>query len=895
MAKKRRDKEHDSSTASKVAKVGVAALTIGVGAASFNKSALGRKIKTEILPSALKANKSIGKELRNAKATRSGLDKRTTAKDLKRAWEVSKNTFRDESSLRRSNPIKLNTHKKNNFLGAIKHFEQLKASDITYQLKSNFKSELQAAEIAKLLSKEKYKNKNPHTIKNLALEAYSNIEENTLKNKDNKLGFSDFLSGRFKKAGFTKEEEYEFLTSIYNSNEAIKKRIESSSPYLIEAKNKIYKEINNTLLESKKQSDTLYSKFDKFIKNVFNLDIDSEMSFANSKALTVKDFKERISSFKESDLVFQSRNSDGKLINKNFKDIIESMEGLADDTIIDKSLRIDANGNIFSTAESRELFNNMFRDFSSSTLGRLFGLTDVRLDQDKAAFATFKALSTGKEAGYEIGNEIGNTILMNSKVAIANPTTGKAKLFETTIDKFGNLVMSDAIAEGKLRDNRHGKSARLVKEMVGTNKDILTANDSNWAQALDLQQSGAPSVFTKLKSKLNAKDNPETTKNILKRQKHFFSSESATEEKILKVSQVNLINNGKELTEEALLQAQTQTANRVLKDQKEVSSMLNSLTALNQVSDESIASLIASGNINDSTALEMLNILNNKEYSNAEELLNLISQNGDIHFFNKDLENIVKKGLTNSDYIESMQNISQIGTKSILGKSISTTNVMDTEQVIKRETLKEVLLRESGGGVKEGINHFEQVIQNSNLSPEQSKNLRYLGNWAIMQKNLELYNDMDAVVELNQLMSSNSPLKNFDDLFTTSGSFRDGYLGMIDDLGARTKIFEAAIGNINESYINEYNNYTFMKESALSRLSQVKSINDAIKTLGEAGRELGAGRHNLNDYTTLTQLPQFMVARLSWGVESLGLNLSQKVLVLLLIWWKILLLKEYFL
>ena len=875
MAKKRRDKEHDSSTASKVAKVGVAALTIGVGAASFNKSALGRKIKTEILPSALKANKTIGKELRNSKATRSGLDKRTTAKDLKRAWEVGKQTFKDETNLRRSGSVKLNTHKKNNFLGAIKHFEQLKTSDISFQLKSNYRSELQAAEIAKLLSKEKYKNKNPHTIKNLALEAYSSIEENTLKNKDNKLGFSDFLSGRFKKAGFTQDEEYEFLTSIYNSNEAIKKRLEVSNPFLIETKNKISKEINNTLLESKKQSDTIYSKFDNFIKKIFDVDIDSEMSFANSKALTVKDFKEKIDSFNESDLTFQVRNSDGKLITRNFKDILNSMEGLADDTIIDKSIRIDANGNIFSTAESRELFNNMFRDFSSSTLGRLFGLTDLRLDNDKAAFATFKALSTGKEAGYELGNVANNTILMNSKVAIANPTTGKAKLFETTIDDFGNLVMSDAIAEGKLRENRHGKSARLVKEMVGTNKDILTANDSDWAQALDLQQSGAPSVFAKLKSKLNAKDNPEATNNILKRQKYFFSSELPTEEKILKASQVNLMNSGEELTTDALLQAQTQTANRVLKDQKEISSMLNGLTAFNQISDDSIASLIASGNINDSTALEMLNILNNKEYNNAEELLNMISQNGDIHLFNKDLENIVKKGLTNSDYIESMQNISQIGTSSIVGFSMNTTNVMDIEQVIKRETLKEVLLRESGGGVKDGIAHFEHIIQNSNLSQEQSKNLRYLGNWAIMQKNLELYNDMDAVVELNQLMGHNSPLKNFDDLFTTSGAFRDGYIGMIDDLGARTKVFEAAIGNINESYINEYNSYTFMKESALSRLSQVKNINDAIKTLGEAGRELGAGRHNLNDYTTLTQLPQFMVARLSWGVEALGLNLSQ--------------------
>lgn len=85
MAKKRRDKEHDSSTVSKVAKVGVAALAVGGSAALFNNSALKKKLVSETLPSATKAGKAISKELRDLKSTRSGLDKRTTGKDLQKA------------------------------------------------------------------------------------------------------------------------------------------------------------------------------------------------------------------------------------------------------------------------------------------------------------------------------------------------------------------------------------------------------------------------------------------------------------------------------------------------------------------------------------------------------------------------------------------------------------------------------------------------------------------------------------------------------------------------------------------------------------------------------------------------------------------------------------------
>lgn len=514
----------------------------------------------------------------------------------------------------------------------------------------------------------------------------------------------------------------------------------------------------------------------------------------------------------------------------------------------------------------------MFRSFSDSTLGNIFGLTDVRLNNDKAAFATFRALSTGKEAAYEAGNDAGNTILMNSKIAISNPTTGKARLYETVLNENGEMVLSNEIAEGVLRNNMHGKSARLNKEIIGTNKDLISTSDNKILKALDLEQTGSPNIFTKIKSKFRPKDE-DYSKNIIKRQKKFFTNDDLAENKIVEEARGYLFEQGIEMTDENILKAESEISSRMLKDNIEISKMLNSVTAMNQITDDSIASLIKSGNITDEKSLHLLKLLNDKNYNSAEELLTEIPKNSNL-FFNKDLENIVNRGLANSDYIENLQNISQTNLGGFLGYSPGeATNVIGVEDIVRREILKEVIIRESGGGTKAGIANLENVLQNSNLTPEQSKNLRFLANWSIMQTNMHLSNDLDADIKLTDAIDH---LKNFDDLLATSGSFNKGYIDMLDDLGARTNLFENTIGNINETYINEYNKYSFMKKSTALNLDQIRSINDAIKSAGDIGKELFAGRNNLNDYTTLTQIPQFMVARLSWGVESIGLNLSKE-------------------
>ena len=334
--------------------------------------------------------------------------------------------------------------------------------------------------------------------------------------------------------------------------------------------------------------------------------------------------------------------------------------------------------------------------------------------------------------------------------------------------------------------------------------------------------------------------------------------------------------------------AKTELASRMLKDTKELSSLMNSYTAMHQIDEETIYSLInaaENGLLKNAHSKKILNALVDDSLSDIELLETLSTQKGSVTFeklYNKDLENIINRGFVNTDHISHMQNISQIKSAGFLPES---TNVMETRDVIKREAVKEVLLRESAVGLdrsgttftKESIEHLEDILQLETLTKEQSNNLRYVANWGIMQSSLELYNDTDAVISLSSLLGKDGTLSKFEMLIDNNPHFKAGYRDMLDDLSSRYNIFDpGTIGNINENYSNEYNNFEFTNKSVLhiDNLSQISSINDAIKALGQAKDEILAGRHDYKNYTTLTQMPQFMVNRLVWGVEELGLGFS---------------------
>ena len=74
MVKKRRDKERDPSSAKKIAKLGGTALAVGAGAVFFNRSNIGMKMHSEIMPALSKAHKGVRNELKGKKLSAKLID-----------------------------------------------------------------------------------------------------------------------------------------------------------------------------------------------------------------------------------------------------------------------------------------------------------------------------------------------------------------------------------------------------------------------------------------------------------------------------------------------------------------------------------------------------------------------------------------------------------------------------------------------------------------------------------------------------------------------------------------------------------------------------------------------------------------------------------------------------
>ncbi|MEG1494744.1 MAG: hypothetical protein RR406_00370 [Bacilli bacterium] len=343
-------------------------------------------------------------------------------------------------------------------------------------------------------------------------------------------------------------------------------------------------------------------------------------------------------------------------------------------------------------------------------------------------------------------------------------------------------------------------------------------------------------------------------------------------------------------------------AAQLLKDTKEVSSLLNDYTAMHQIDSNTITSLLNSTIANDNgeitnlikdehsrRILQALSSLDDMNTSPMNILSAISAKEGSFTFeklYNKDLENIINRGLVNTDHIIHMQNISQLKWASFINNEA--TNVMEIKDIIRRESMKEVLLRETAGGMgvtgdvifnSESISSLEKILSHENLTKEQANNLRYVANWGVMQSSLGMYNDTDATLNLLDIMGPDGTITKFENLMKTNPNFKAEYKRMLDDMSSNYNIFDAGtIGNINENYADEFANFTYSKKSALhiDNILNINSINDAIKLAGQAKNEILAGRHDLENYTTLTQIPQFMVSRLSWGLEDLGLGFSNK-------------------
>lgn len=499
MAKKRIDKEHDSSTTSKVVKVGAAALAVGVGAASFNRTNLNMRMHKEVLPALTKTTKNISKDIKLSKASgnRTGFEKRLKAKDIRNAFDnnigLKGEKFKQAMKEEGSKKIKFSASNKKTFANKALNAYQFKNNDLRSAVKGiakdGFIEENKNKTIFPKFAQDK---RNYKEVNSLFHQAYEQIQSNTLGDDIS----SEYLEGRFNKLNFSKKERTEFLQEVKRIKEHADLS-EQSFAINTNLENQVTERIQEKLLSQKRSSETRYAKFDKFIKDKTGFEISSENLLKGSRAATVKDFKDNKELFDLSRMkinVFSDKNQSKR--NINFEDLLNEFDGLdIDDMILDKSIRVKTNGEMYSTRAFNKMQRDMFNEFSSSTLGKIFGMVDVRQSLDAPNYKILRAGKTAIESVYEQGNN--STIMQRSKIFI------DGDLFDIQGDPIlaNQLKLSEeAVASGHLLNVKHGKASRLYEEMIGTNDFTITASDNELAKIFDLRQTGAPDIFRRSKA-----------------------------------------------------------------------------------------------------------------------------------------------------------------------------------------------------------------------------------------------------------------------------------------------------------------------------------------------------------------------------------------------------------
>jgi hypothetical protein len=858
LARKRRDRERDPSSAEKVAKLGGAALAIGASAALFNRSNVGLKFHKEVMPALTKTHRNIGREL---------VGKKITAKQLSETYNrhigTNGSTFKALMKENADSPIKLRLDRTDNLAGMHKNVLQYLNNGVKKDIKNVYKGIVKKDIVAGLTHKDAYGKDRLADIHQIVENAFDKVDKVTMNNSYS----GDFLKKTFADFDFNDTDKNKILNFIHASKQEamhpdkVKDFVGKQDNFISQIEAKTI----NADFYSKKQQSFLH-KASSTLKNKFGINADLEQLLTNSKAATLSDINELVnqnSNLLDQNSFLTALTQDAKGQNFNILNSLNELnvDGALNDVVVDKTLRIRRGPNgaeLFSTAATHEFMNNRLGEFATTIPGRLLKGIDLKQQTTNPIHGL---LQQGKLSLASYLDDSSNRTLAKNRLFIGN------SLFDIN-ETNGALSLSDeAVAEGGLIvSQKHGSAARLIQDFLGTNRKLQGISDNPMAQLLDLGQNGRPNSVGRLKAWLTKSKNESWERNVLDNTKDTFSSYDAMEAKI--EARANTLMTG----DMTLEQAKTRARAAIFEENETVNSILDDFTASNQISDGVINKLLDSGVISEDSQ-HLLNLL--KDHEDMGQLVNAVSvkEGQKRGFLNEDLKNLINSYYKDSASFTNMLNISSSDTANIplLDMSLASTNSLDIEHIMRREVVKEVLVNE----LDNNFNNMYNIIDAAGLNSKESQNIRFLGNWGLFQKHSGITNDIDHELKLDDLFGKYGSLKEFDDQLSANPGFKQQFLGMFEDLKDDYGILDkGTFGNITEQYSSEFNDFEYVKKSAFG-LDLLTNLNDMTK-LRAAGKELVAGRNNVGDYSLASMLVQNSVARLVYGVEEFGIGFSSK-------------------
>ena len=876
MAKKRRDSKRDPSTAKRVLKAGGTALAIGAGAALFSRTG-GLKHASSLIPALADTKKIYNKNLLNKDKTAMNMYEAYT-KAVGKNGEVFKETLKKRRGTVANNKQKINyrfsTAKVTNLAGLRKNIRQTANVTLPQELKGIPKAYAKQYATEVLMNdsrfKDKYSAKGIHQVVANTIAKYKEIADfksdgtfdvdtKFLKRTLDKYGISE-EDGRImiSKAVKAAKDSEELNVNVGRKSVGMSSKIEDIINEDIKSRT------NDNLFLNKLGKRFGFDHLGETITGYRYATLDDVLNNLEQLGIKETDFNETINN-----LVRTKNRKYAHQINslQDLRKLKETDPEAFGKIIFDKNLKVktldDGSLEFLDLTALNNTIDDISNKLDSSIVGRIFTKGIDRKGTRNAPKVS--VLLPGMKSATAHLDGVDDGILREAKVIVNN------KLFGIDTDDAGNYLLKQLANEdikGHSINMRHGSFSGVLKTLLGSVYEDPINAQNKFLQLLDFGQNGRPNIFNRIYQWFNKFDNPDWERNIINDTSSFIFSPGYSADKIKQMAAEQGVD---EVEIKARVAENFRVINEIFKNK--AGSIIFDDDAVQKFAD-AFDEQIANNHfkyVEDSPTFRKIKKLIDLALSqdSPEDVLDQLQEldvNG-YHIKSKGLGNLINRYKSNAAETLEMLSIESKRTKKIpvLSMEIPETNVTDISGIVRREILKEITAEED----------YVHVIMGA-------PSLDFTGQ------------EFDAFAILNQwqkwesLMTSSPDEDLFTGLFSPGGRV-DTYLdkiredngmaammsGILSDMRSDYGLLHKGTFNgMHEMYAPEFNKYDFIPQSKLG-LNQITQINSWTK-FKAAMKELNAGRKDTENITPATLVTQYMIQRLSTGVEESGLGLSYR-------------------
>ena len=856
MAKKRRlDRKRDMSSGQRIARFGKAALAVGTGVALFSRARLDKSILGEFIPAAAKTYKNISKEI-------AGSDK--TALDihlaLKKHIGKDGDAFNQTLKSYRNKKYRINQNRTSNIAGKFRNIDQLMGNDF-YRSKSEQYDQDTYDEIVKRFTeqfKDKYSRDQIRQIIDGAREKLEYVNEGVA---NDELDLS-FLSKTIEAMKMNEKDAREMVIA---TSETYSRRAADKKQYL----EKLEKAEDAIRKKAKEFEASKYNRNNTLINRIGRvLGIEHLDEFFGSRAATLDDiFKDKDSmklafgdiNIRDFDKPINNRRTGKSSRINSLEEIKKAYEEgkLSGDVIFDKNLRVrknkDGTSEFFDITEAMNLFESWHQKFNSTLPGKVLtkGI-DIKtiLDAPTIRFhrSGFRSIMS------KFDKDSIDNVTTTFKVAIGDT------LYRVD-DETGELT---ELAKGTAVGLTHGTFSGVIRRSLGSSRTEPLATRNWLAEKLDWNQDGKSNIFNRIKQFFTKFSDPDWERNVLDREQDMLLGTGSIEDRVRAISEQMGI-------------SRSEAIRRLHEDNRLLNDLYRRQATSNVVSQDTVADILqvvedlinknkqAGQEVSDHLlrSQSLLQLILDRDVDAAFDFL--VEENG--NFATEGLSELVNSYLRNSDQtLKKLWIESNVSKKiPIMDLELSETNVVNIQGILKTEMLKEVLSDE----------YITSELGDIGLSGQQVSAITNLYNWQNFENASLAGHELSSRV-ISQFYNG-STLDDYYKILDGNASLKSRILTDIENMKKDYGIMHKGnVGNANEHYASEYDVYEFVPKSNWG-MDLLTDINNTTKWKS-AIKEFNGGGDNIENMSMVSIATQYMINRLSMGVEDSGLGLSYKSL-----------------